>query len=111
MSDWTDLKTYINVSGDSQDTFIQQCFDVATSLVDTLLTGGVVGGSQTFRPVPTTVSDLWVLMAGKNLYKRKDASNGGSAPYASPDGGVVPGLQLDPLTTVRPLAARFICPF
>lgn len=107
---WTELKTYIGKKDTSDDDFIESCFDLASGLVSDFLTGGVIGGSQVFRPLPVGLQDRCVLVAGKELFKRRGEPSG-QGQYATVDGGVPVRAPLDPMTAVRPLLARYVCPF
>lgn len=96
--DSTNLQEYVGAP-DSDATFVEQCWDEATSLVDQFV------GEET---VPETVLDRAYLEVGSELYHRRQAPNG-IAQFSSMDGAPV-RVARDPMVGAYPILVRFMAP-
>lgn len=95
--DFNDLKQYVG-SPDSDDVFVQGCFDEAMIMVDEY-----VAAAQ----VPNTVLDRCYLELGSELYHRRNAPSGISQ-FGTVDGAVF--ISRDPMKSVYPMLARYVMP-
>ena len=100
---WSDLKEYIGVSGDSEDMRLQAIWTSATSMVDLAV-------ENAFRIVPQEVLDLMYLEVGSSLYDRRNAPNTNSQFLGYEGTPVAVRQPRDPLATVRPILNRYVVP-
>lgn len=92
----TDLQEYVGAP-DSDATFVEQCWDEATTLVDQYI------GAET---IPVAVLDRAYLEVGSELYHRRQAPNG-IAQFSSMDGAPV-RVARDPMVGAYPILNRFM---
>ena len=92
----TDLQEYVGAP-DSDATYVEQCWDEATSLVSVY-----VGDVE----IPIAILDRATLEVGSELYHRRQAPNG-IAQFSSMDGTPV-RVARDPMLGAYPLLNRYI---
>jgi len=93
---WTDLKNYVGAP-DSDDAFVETCFDDALSMV-TVFVG------QTY--VPANILTRATLEVGSELYHRRSAPNG-IAQFSTFDGTPI-RVARDPMIGAYPLLNRYV---
>ena len=89
---WNNLKAYVN-SASADDTFVEQCWDEATTLVNAYIRD---------RDVPNDVFDRARLEVGQELFNRRSAPNG-IAQFATFDGTQTQLVARDPMVGAYPL--------
>lgn len=93
---WTDLKNYVGAP-DSDDAFVETCFDDASSMVSAFV-------GQTY--VPNNVVTRATLEVGSELYHRRSAPNG-IAQFSTFDGSPI-RVARDPMIGAYPLLNRYV---
>lgn len=93
---WTDLKNYVGAP-DSDDAFVETCFDDASSMVSVFV-------GQTY--VPNNVLTRAILEVGSELYHRRSAPNG-IAQFSTFDGTPI-RVARDPMIGAYPLLNRYV---
>lgn len=93
---WTDLKNYVGAP-DSDDAFVETCFDDASSMVSVFV-------GQAF--VPVNVRNRAILEVGSELYHRRSAPNG-VAQFSTFDGSPI-RIARDPMVGAYPLLTRYV---
>ena len=93
---WTDLKNYVGAP-DSDDAFVETCFDDASSMV-TVFVG------QNY--VPANILTRATLEVGSELYHRRSAPNG-IAQFSTFDGTPI-RVARDPMIGAYPLLNRYV---
>ena len=113
--DWQGLKSYIQCDDVNEDTYIEECFDVAVLMVNQAF-------SKAFRPVvivddvptvvvPPKVLERCYLEVGNELFNRKNAPSGGTQ-FAVFDGGTQPVRgPRDPMRQIRPIIRQYVVSF
>lgn len=96
MATWTDLKSFVG-SGNADDTFVQQCWDTASELVNNFVGISVV---------PAVVKDRAVLMCGSELFHQRQAPNG-IAQFTGFDGAPV-RIARDPMTPAYAILNQYM---
>ncbi len=91
-----ELRGYIG-SPEADDTFLEECIDSATALLDTYIDGA---------EVPTAIYKQCELIVSGDLYQRRNSPQGLSQ-FAAMDGQPV-RVPKDVLSGVYPLLNRFI---
>jgi hypothetical protein len=89
---WENLKEYVNSTND-QDTFVEQCWDEATQLVDAYIRD---------RDVPNKLYDRARIEVGQELFNRRSAPNG-IAQFATFDGTTTQRVARDPMIGAYPI--------
>lgn len=89
---WENLKSYVNSTSD-QDTFVEQCWDEATTLINAYIRD---------RDVPNDVYDRARIEVGQELFNRRSAPNG-IAQFATFEGTTTQRVARDPLIGAYPL--------
>lgn len=89
---WNNLKSYVN-SASTDDTFTEQCWNEATTLINAYIRD---------RDVPNVVYDRARLEVGQELFNRRSAPNG-IAQFATFDGTQTQRVARDPLVGAYPL--------
>lgn len=95
---WEDLKSYVGAS-DSDDTFVQSCWDQS---------GYLVNNFADADDVPADLMDRAYLECGSELYHRRSAPNG-IAQFSSFDGSPI-RIARDPMIPVYALLRRWVSP-
>ena len=95
---WEDLKSYVGAT-DSDDTFVESCWDQAENLVNNFADADDVPADLMLRAY---------LECGSELYHRRSAPNG-IAQFTSYDGSPV-RIARDPMTPVYALLRRYVLP-
>jgi len=93
---WTDLKDYVGAP-DSDDAFVETCFDNASSMVTVY-----IGETE----VPENIFTRAVLEVGSELYHRRSAPNG-IAQFSTFDGAPI-RVARDPMVGAYPILNRFV---
>lgn len=94
---WEDLKNYVGSTKAADESFVNQCYQEALSLI-----GAFVGNSV----IPQPILDRAALEVGSELYHRRNAPNG-LAQYEGFDGTPV-RIARDPMVAAYPILARFM---
>lgn len=89
---WENLKSYVNSTSD-QDTFVEECWDQATLLVDAYIRD---------RDVPNDLYDRARIEVGQELFNRRSAPNG-IAQFATFDGTTTQRVARDPMIGAYPI--------
>jgi hypothetical protein len=97
MAAYDALKAYVGAP-DSDNTFVESCFNEAHLLVDKFV-GAVV--------VPATVLTRAKIECGSELYHRRSAPNG-IAQFATLDGGSAVRVARDPMVGAYPLLMPYV---
>ena len=92
-----DLAVYVGAD-DSDATYVTQCFEEATDLVEALIGDAVV---------PASAKNRAILEAGSELFHRRNAPNG-LAQYQGFDGVAPVRIARDPLVGVYPILSRWL---
>lgn len=96
MAAYDGLKAYVG-SPDSDNTFVNDCWEQAESLVNRFIGTAVV---------PADVLDRAKIECGSELYHRRSAPNG-VAQFATLDGGQAVRVARDPMVGAYPLLFPF----
>lgn len=89
---WENLKSYVNSTSD-QDAYVEQCWDEATTLVNTYVRE---------RAVPTDIFDRARIEVGQELFNRRSAPNG-IAQFATFEGTQTQRVARDPMVGAYPI--------
>jgi hypothetical protein len=93
---WEDLKGYVGAT-DTDDTFVEQCWDQANYLVNNF---------ADVDDVPEDLMNRAYLECGSELYHRRSAPNG-IAQFSAFDGQPI-RIARDPMTPVYSLLRRYV---
>lgn len=111
--EWAVLKSYVNQLSNSEDAFIETCWNEAKELVgfyvggEAITEAGATARAAALALVPATVLTRCYLEAGSELFHRKNAPNG-ITQVATPDGNAGVRVARDPLVGVYPLVAPYM---
>lgn len=94
---WEDLKAFVG-SGSPDDSYVQDCWNTATDLVNTFIGVNVV---------PATVSNRAILMCGSELFHARQAPNG-IAQFSDFNGATPIRIARDPMTPAYSLLSAYM---
>ncbi len=98
--DYTNLQSYVGAP-DSDATYVEECFDEATALVE-----AYIGTIDPVSAIPTIIVERATLEVGSELYHRRQAPNG-VAQFSTIDGSPI-RVARDPMLGAYPLLQRYL---